>query len=82
MGAAHDVLRFDVSDVRDPDGHGVEISWQFGDGAGGYGAVTRHAYGAPGTYTATVTARDSTGLACGVSTGSLQVLAVSRSEGN
>ncbi len=82
VGAAHDVLRFDVSDVRDPDGHGVEISWQFGDGAGGYGAVTRHAYGAPGTYTATVTARDSTGLACGVSTDSVQVLAVSRSEGN
>ena len=82
VGAAHDVLRFDVSDVRDPDGHGVEISWQFGDGAGGYGAVTRHAYGAPGTYTATVTARDSTGLACGVSTDSVQVLAVARGEGN
>jgi len=82
VGAAHDVLRFDVSDVSDPDGHGVEVSWQFGDGAGGYGAVTRHAYGAPGTYTATVTARDSTGLACGVSTDSVQILAVARGEGN
>ncbi len=80
VGAVHDVLRFDATDVSDPDGHGVEISWQFGDGAGGYGAVVRHGYGAPGTYTATVTAQDSTGLACGVAQDSVQVEAVARHE--
>ncbi len=80
VGAAHDVLRFDASGALDPDGDGVEISWDFGDGATGFGAVTRHAYGVPGTYTATVTARDSTGLACGISQDSIEVLAIARTE--
>lgn len=66
VGAAHDVLRFDASDASDPDGQGVRVSWRFGDGAGASGAVVRHGYAAPGDYTVTVEARDSTGLACGV----------------
>ncbi|GAA6201889.1 PKD domain-containing protein [Aquicoccus sp. SU-CL01552] len=66
VGAAHDVVRFDASGARDPDGQGVQVAWQFGDGAGASGAVARHGYAAPGAYTVTVEARDTTGLACGV----------------
>ena len=66
VGAAHDVVRFDADGARDPDGQGVRVSWQFGDGAGASGAVARHGYAAPGEYTVTVEARDTSGLACGV----------------
>ncbi|WP_299611168.1 PKD domain-containing protein [uncultured Tateyamaria sp.] len=79
VGAAHDVLVFDASAARDADGHGVAIAWDFGDGAMATGAIVRHAYSAPGTYTVTVTARDSTGLPSGVSTDTTTVTATARS---
>ena len=44
---------------------GAEI-WTQRLGTTGTGAVTRHRYATPGTYTVTVEARDTTGLACGV----------------
>ncbi|WP_353308472.1 PKD domain-containing protein [Shimia sp. NS0008-38b] len=78
VGAAHDVLRFDASGVTDPDGHGVEITWTFGDGTQASGAVARHAYQTAGQFTATAVARDSTGLACGVSQDTAVVQAVAR----
>jgi hypothetical protein len=37
---------------------GAAISWNFGDGTGATGGSVSHAYGAPGAYTVTVTARD------------------------
>ncbi|MGD9861852.1 MAG: PKD domain-containing protein [Pseudodonghicola sp.] len=66
VGAAHDDLRFDASTTHDPDGQGVRLSWDFGDGGRAAGALVRHGYAAPGRYTVTVEARDTTGLACGV----------------
>jgi hypothetical protein len=39
------------------------ISWLFGDGSGAPGATTSHAYGAPGSYTATAIATDAVGNA-------------------
>lgn len=78
VGAAHDVVRFDAGDANDPDGHGLRLSWDFGDGSGAAGAVARHAYAAPGTYTVTVQAQDETGLACGVATDTAVVKAVPR----
>jgi hypothetical protein len=39
----------------------VTLSWDFGDGSHGRGGLVSHVYGAPGTYTATVTARDGAG---------------------
>ena len=78
VGAAHDVLRFDASSALDPDGQGVHLSWDFGDGTSTTGAVARHRYAAQGTYTVTVTARDSSGLACGVATDTATVTATAR----
>ncbi len=39
----------------------VTVSWDFGDGAGARGTSVTHAYGAAGTYTVTVSARDGAG---------------------
>jgi PKD repeat protein len=39
-----------------PPGTPVQVLWDFGDGSTGTGATTTHTYGAPGTYTVTVTA--------------------------
>ena len=82
VGAAHDVLRFDASGASDPDGQGLFINWDFGDQTNMAGAVARHRFASPGTYTVTVTARDSTGLACGVATDTAKVTAVARETGN
>ncbi|WP_147108755.1 PKD domain-containing protein [Tateyamaria sp. syn59] len=78
VGAAHDVLIFDASAASDADGHSVTVDWDFGDGTTATGAVVRHAYGAPGTYTVTATARDSTGLPSGVSIDTATVIATGR----
>lgn len=72
-GGAHDHVRFDAATASDPDGHGLRIGWDFGDGTGASGAVARHAYAAPGEYRVTVRAEDVTGLACGVATDSATV---------
>ena len=78
VGAAHDVLRFDASGASDPDGQGVLINWDFGDQTNVAGAVARHRFASAGEYTVTVTARDSTGLACGVATDTAQIIARNR----
>jgi len=80
VGAAHDVLIFDASAATDAEGHGFSIEWDFGDGATASGAIVRHAYGAPGTYTVTVTARDTTGLPSGIRSDTATVTA--RARGN
>ena len=78
LGAAHDVLSFDASAAQDADAQGLMVTWDYGDGTSGSGAVTQHRYTAPGTYTVTVEARDTTGLACGISTDTATVIAQSR----
>ena len=45
----------------DPDGDVLTYAWNFGDGSTGTGRRARHTYTANGTYTATVTAKDSAG---------------------
>jgi len=78
VGAAHDTLMFDASAASDPDGQGVTLWWDFGDGASASGAQVSHRYGAPGVYTVTVTARDATGLASGVTTDTATITAEGR----
>ncbi|MCP9481346.1 PKD domain-containing protein [Shimia sp. CNT1-13L.2] len=80
VGAAHDVVVFDATSARDPDGQGVRLEWAFGDGTDATGAVARHRYAQPGDYEAIVTARDSTGLTCGVATDRVQVRARARGQ--
>lgn len=78
VGAAHDVVRFDASTTQDPDGHGTQVVWDFGDGTQAEGAVATHRFAAPGQYGVTATAHDTTGLACGVAQSSLTVTATAR----
>ena len=78
VGAAHDVLRFDASSASDPDGQGLSLEWTFGDQSAMKGAIARHRYTEPGSYTVTVTARDATGLSCGVAQDTATVIATSR----
>ncbi|HET9070252.1 MAG TPA: PKD domain-containing protein, partial [Amaricoccus sp.] len=78
VGAANDTLLFDAGAARDPDGQGVRVTWDFGDGTTAAGAVTRHRYAGPGDFTVRVEARDTTGLACGIASDTLTVRAHAR----
>ena len=80
VGAAHDALIFDATAASDTDGHGLAITWDFGDGATATGAIVRHAYATPGSYMVTVTARDSTGLPSGIASDTTTVTARSRED--
>ena len=53
----------------------------FGDGGIAKGTSARHRFGQPGEYVVTVTARDSTGLVCGVATDTAVVSATPRGQG-
>lgn len=54
-------VAFDGSASFDPDGEVVGYLWQFGDGVDGTGAQAGHTYGAPGTYSVTLTVLDDLG---------------------
>jgi PKD repeat protein len=64
-GGAHDQILFDASESSDPDGSGLEYSWDLGDGTSRTGEKLRHAYDKPGVYKVRLTVRDGTGLTCG-----------------
>ncbi|WP_299298041.1 PKD domain-containing protein [uncultured Tateyamaria sp.] len=78
VGAAHDVVVFDASDALDGDGHGLRIEWDFGDGTTATGAIVRHAYTSAGTFTVSVSAHDTTGLASGTTTDTAVITARGR----
>jgi PKD repeat protein len=55
-------VAFNGSGSSDPDGTIASYNWDFGDGsAAGSGATPSHTYGAPGTYTVTLTVTDNGG---------------------
>jgi len=78
VGAAHDALTFADPGAGDPDGDGLILTWDFGDKALAVGATVTHAYDKPGDYTVTVTARDTSGLACGTGTDTARITALTR----
>ena len=78
VGASYDVERFDPLSAQDADGHGLRMSWNFGEGADAEGRVVRHRFSTAGTYTVTLTAQDSTVLACGIAQDTLNVVATAR----
>ena len=62
-------VRF-TSAARDPEGQGLLMVWDFGDGAKGAGPSISHTYRSPGTYTATLTVTDPGGA---TATASVQI---------
>ncbi|MGW1671977.1 PQQ-dependent sugar dehydrogenase [Streptomyces sp. NPDC002324] len=60
-GQARLRVRFSSEGTSDQDGDALTYSWDFGDGGTSTAANPRYTYRTNGTYTATVTARDSTG---------------------
>ena len=60
------------ADGSDPDGDAVTYAWDFGDGTSSFLQNPVHTYTSAGTYTATVTVRDSRG-ATGTATVSITV---------
>ncbi|UJW29845.1 PQQ-dependent sugar dehydrogenase [Saccharothrix sp. AJ9571] len=60
-GPAPLTVAFSSAGSSDPDGDAISYSWNFGDGGTSTAANPSHTYSANGTYTATLTVRDSTG---------------------
>ncbi len=63
-GAPGEALVFDGSGSSDADGRITAWRWDFGDGAGASGAVTRHTYAVPGHYRVTLTVEDDSRSFC------------------
>ncbi|WP_045556661.1 PQQ-dependent sugar dehydrogenase [Streptomyces sp. FxanaA7] len=60
-GQARLKVRFSSAGTSDQDGDALTYSWDFGDGSTSTAANPTHTYKKNGTYTATVTAKDTTG---------------------
>lgn len=58
---AGELITFDASASRDPDGVVQRYEWAFGDGSTGSGRIVTHAYRSSGTYTVTLTVTDDRG---------------------
>lgn len=63
-----EVARLDGRGSFDPDGAILSYRWDFGDGAGGAGAVADYSWAAPGIYTVALTVADDSGTEQGVHT--------------
>jgi hypothetical protein len=59
--AAGQVVTFDASASKDPDGQVVDYQWDLGDGATATGKTTTHSFSLPGSYTVTLTVTDNEG---------------------
>ncbi len=60
-------MKFSSAGTTDQDGDALTYSWDFGDGGTSTSANPSHRYKTNGTYTATVTAKDTTGRTGGAS---------------
>ncbi len=60
--AIDEVLRFDASGSKDPDGNIIAYRWDFGDGVKAAGIGPSHAYRKSGRYTVSLAVTDNSGL--------------------
>jgi len=60
-GLVDNVIIFNASKSRDPDGDPITCHWDFGDGTNALGAIVSHSYNASGNYTIVLTVRDNHG---------------------
>lgn len=68
-------VTLDGSDSYDPDGNlPLSYAWQFGDGKTGTGVMPKHTYATAGTYTVTLTVKDSKGLASAPATSTATIV--------
>jgi len=58
-------VSFSGAASSDPEGDALQYQWSFGDGGSGSGATPSHTYASAGSYTATLTVRDSLDAANG-----------------
>ena len=71
---AFQVVRFDATSSTASRGATIaQYVWEFGDGTGGTGATTTHAYSLPGSYAARLTVTDSNGVSA---TSTAQIVSV------
>jgi PKD repeat protein len=68
-----EIITFDGSASRDPDGNIVTYRWDFGNGASASGKVARYAYQQTGTYTVTLTVTDDSGRVNATSSSTVKV---------
>jgi PKD repeat protein len=61
VGEPEQQLFFDAGASVDPDGRGIDFSWNFGDGNTGSGKRVSHKYAKPGVYTVMLRAKEDTG---------------------
>jgi len=72
-GIAGAPVLFEATASTDADGPIARHLWDFGDGATAEGAIVRHAFAGPGTYTATLTVNDGSGAANATDTDTVAV---------
>lgn len=77
--AAGSAVGFNAAGSTDADGSIASFTWDFGDGSGGSGATPSHIFGAPGTYTVTLTVTDNGG---GTNSTSQQILVTAVTPGS
>ena len=68
-----EIITFDASASRDPDGNIVAYRWDFGNGATATGKIARYAYQQPGMYAVTLTVTDDSGRSNAVSSTTVEV---------
>ena len=71
-------VSFNAAASTDPDGSIVSYAWSFGDGGTGSGSTALHTYSSQGTYTATLTVTDDSGL---TSTSSQTIVVIDGGQG-
>jgi PKD repeat protein len=78
IGGANDAVLLDGSASSDPDGGALAYTWRIGDGEGETGERVRHTFTAAGDVPVTLTVADSSGLACGIASTTVHIVARQR----